>query len=168
MLTKERFLSRGQQLCKFMRTKEIVYIRKEPRSTHYSGYGIVTTPNVTTTQRLRRKQTARSNDRKRVSVHDNTVFNDLAHVQGSVHVIVVWSRCFRETNKVIPIDPFRHTKFYTTHQTVLTSRQWRYLCMPKPSNSVNAWRTSRSYQHIQSLTSYYAKLRQIKLICGHV
>ena len=31
MLTKERFLSRGQQLCKFMRTKEIVYIRKESK-----------------------------------------------------------------------------------------------------------------------------------------
>ena len=26
MLTKERFLSRDQQLCKFMRTEEIVYI----------------------------------------------------------------------------------------------------------------------------------------------
>ena len=26
MLTKQRFLSRDQQLCKFMRTEEIVYI----------------------------------------------------------------------------------------------------------------------------------------------
>ena len=95
----------------------------------------------------RRKQTARSNDRKRVSVYD---LNDLADVQGSVLSIVVWSGCFPETNKVIQKDPFGHTKFYTTHQTVLTSRQWRYLCMPKPSNSINAWRTSGSYQHIQS------------------
>ena len=98
-------------------------------------------------ERSRRKQTARSNDRKRVSVYD---LNNLADVQGSVLAIVVWSGCFPETNKVIQKDPFRHTKFYSTHQTVLTSRQWRYLCMPKPSNSINAWRTSGSYQHIQS------------------
>ena len=32
MLIIERFQSRGQQLSKFMRTKEIVYIRKESNS----------------------------------------------------------------------------------------------------------------------------------------
>ena len=101
-------------------------------------------------ERLRRKQTTSCNDRKSVSGHDNPVFNDVADEQGSAHAIVVWSGCFPETNKVIQKDPFRHTKFYSTHQTVLTSRQRRYLCMPKPSNSINAWRTSGSYQHIES------------------
>ena len=91
-------------------------------------------------ERSRRKQTARSNDRKRVSVYD---LNNLADVQGSVLAIVVWSGCFPETNKVIQKDPFRHTKFYSTHQTVLTSRQWRYSgadlgggCPPPPRDDL--------------------------------
>ena len=85
-----------------------------PRSTHYSGCGI-----VTTTERLIRKQTACSKDRKSVSLHDNTVFDDLAHVQGSVHVIVVWSGCFRETSKDIRPFPSHKILHHTPNSSHL-------------------------------------------------
>ena len=117
-------------------------------------------------ERLRRKQTTSSNDRKSVSVHDNPVFNDVADEQGSAHAIVVWSGCSPKL-----IKSYKKTLFVTQNSTP-HSKQFS----PQDSGDTYACRSHQTQlMHSERVdliniykASYYAKLRQIKLICGHV